>query len=158
MMGRYSHIKKRRGFAPNQADKEAVFRSLLAVGLIDLQEKSISHLSGGQLQRVFLARTLAQDPKIILLDEPTNHLDLKCQVEIMGHLKNWSKESNRIVVGVFHDINLAMSLSNTIAVMKDGEIHTVGDPSHIIASGALNDVYEIDVKKHMLSTFDNWNT
>jgi len=158
MMGRYSHIKKRQGFAPNQVDKEAVFRSLLAVNLDDLKDKSISRLSGGQLQRVFLARALAQDPKIILLDEPTNHLDLKCQVEIMEHLKKWAKEGGRIVIGVLHDVNLAMSLSDTMAVMKDGKIHTIDKSSHIIASGALNDAYEIDVKEHMLSTFAHWNT
>ena len=65
---------------------------LQATGLESLRDRQISELSGGQLQRVFLARTLAQEPEIILLDEPTNHLDLKHQTELVAYLKNWSQE------------------------------------------------------------------
>ncbi|MCL2235306.1 MAG: ABC transporter ATP-binding protein [Defluviitaleaceae bacterium] len=158
MMGRYVHIKKRGGMMPDKEDKEAVFRSLLAVDLADSKDKSIAKLSGGQLQRVFLARALAQEPKIILLDEPTNHLDLKCQVDIIEHLNHWSAESGRIVVGVLHDINLAMALSPTMAVMKGGEIYAMGKTTDIVANGALNQAYQMDVKAHMVSTFSNWST
>ncbi|MCL2855709.1 MAG: ABC transporter ATP-binding protein [Defluviitaleaceae bacterium] len=156
MMGRYIHIKNRLMVSPSNADKEAVFRSLVAVGLLELKNRSISKLSGGQLQRVFLARALAQEPCIILLDEPTNHLDLKCQVEIVNYLKIWSKEGNRAVVGVLHDINLAMSLADEIVVMKDGKIHTTGKAADIVAGGVLNQVYQMDVAAHMQNSLKKW--
>ena len=156
MMGRYLHIRSRLSGIPSKADKDVVIQSLAAVNMLDEQDKDITILSGGQLQRVFLARALAQEPQIILLDEPTNHLDLKCQIELIEYLRKWAIEGGRAVVGVLHDINLAMQLSGHLVVMKDGSIAANGSADEIIAGGLLDQVYEIDVARYMRESLEKW--
>jgi len=156
MMGRYLHIKNRMLAAPSIEDRDAVHTALQAVGMLEEEKREITKLSGGQLQRVFLARTLVQEPRIILLDEPTNHLDLKCQVEILAYLKKWAQEGDRAIVGVLHDINLAMELSDDLIVMNRGKIAANGKAAGIISSGLLNDVYEIDVAGYMREALGRW--
>jgi len=156
MMGRYLHIRSRLSGNPTREDKDIVMQSLEAVNLLAEKDKDITKLSGGQLQRVFLARALAQEPRIILLDEPTNHLDLKCQIEIIEYLKKWAKEKTRTVVGVLHDINLAMQLSDQLVVMKDGKIQANGKAGDIIASGLLDQVYEMDIAQYMQASLEKW--
>ena len=157
MMGRYLHIRGRLSDNPTKEDKNIVTRALEAVNLLAEKDKDITKLSGGQLQRVFLARALAQEPRIILLDEPTNHLDLKCQVEIIEYLRKWAQEGNRAVIGVLHDINLAMRLSDNFIVMKNGEIQADGNINDIIADGVLDCAYEMDVAEFMRDSLERWS-
>jgi iron complex transport system ATP-binding protein len=157
MMGRYLHIKDRLVGLPSKEDRSYVMRCLEAVDLAGEKDREITRLSGGQLQRVFLARTLAQEPEIILLDEPTNHLDLKYQIELVEYLKEWVRESrSRSVVGVLHDINLAMLLGDNIMLMKDGEIHACGKTEEVVTDSLLESVYEIDVGKYMRESLRRW--
>jgi len=156
MMGRYLHIRGRITGTPTKGDHDVVLRSLEAVGMIAEAKRDITKLSGGQLQRVFLARALAQEPRVILLDEPTNHLDLKCQIEIISYLKKWAAEGDRAIVGVLHDINLAMLLSDDMIVMKDGEVRANGRADTIIISGLLDDVYDMNVADYMRSSLQKW--
>ena len=157
MMGRYLHIKDRLLGLPSEADKECVNKCLETVDLTGEKDREITKLSGGQLQRVFLARTLAQEPEIILLDEPTNHLDLKYQIELIEYLKKWASEGRRAVVGVLHDINLAIRLSDNIMVMKNGEIQAYGKTDEVITDDLLKTVYEIDVAQYMRESLKIWN-
>jgi iron complex transport system ATP-binding protein len=157
MMGRYLHIKGRIFDRPTKEDKDIVMGALEAVDMLTERDRDISKLSGGQLQRVFLARVLAQEPRIILLDEPTNHLDLKCQIEIIEHLKKWAKKDNCAVIGVLHDVNLAMRLSKRFIVMKNGEIEADGNINDIIADGLLDSIYEIDVTGFMRESLSRWD-
>ncbi|MPN47253.1 Fe(3+) dicitrate transport ATP-binding protein FecE [bioreactor metagenome] len=116
----------------------------------------ISELSGGQLQRVFLARTFAQNPEIILLDEPTNHLDLKHQIELLQHLVIWARDNNKIVVGVLHDLNLVQYFSDNVIMVSKGEIVAKGKPKEVLRSEKLKQVYDIDVKKFMVEVLKKW--
>ena len=158
MMGRYVHIKDGVWGSPTKADEEIVMRCLETVSMANERDREISHLSGGQLQRVYLARTLAQEPEIILLDEPTNHLDLKYQIELIDHLSKWSSESGHTVVGVLHDINLVMHLSNHIMLMNEGAAAFVGDIEEIIRDGTLSEVFRVDIAGYMLKTLRKWET
>ena len=152
MMGRYAHINDKLFGMPNEADREKVKQSLQAVGLWEDRDREITELSGGQLQRVFLARTISQEPKILLLDEPTNHLDLKYQAELVEYLRG----QDCSVVGVFHDINLALQLGGNLMIMKEGRIHAMGEATSIINAGVLEDVYEMDVAEYMKKTLKIW--
>ena len=156
MMGRYLHLKERFLSSPSDEDKEFVLGCLDTVHLLSEQDREITTLSGGQLQRVFLARTLAQDPNIILLDEPTNHLDLKYQFELVEYLKEWSRHGNRAIVGVLHDLNLAMRLGDTIMVMKEGETRGYGKTGDVITRHLLQSVYEMDVTGYMAESLKMW--
>lgn len=156
LLGRYLHMKGRAFKEPSLKDREYAEKCLRAVGLSSLKSKQISTLSGGQLQRVYLARTLAQEPNIILLDEPTNHLDLKHQAELVDFLKDWSKEENHTVIGVFHDLNLAMKLADNILLLDKGKIAAYGKTNDVISSKLLSEVYEMDVAGYMIDSLKQW--
>jgi iron complex transport system ATP-binding protein len=121
-----------------------------------LKDKLISELSGGQLQRVYLARAFAQNPQVILLDEPTNHLDLKCQVEILEYLSLWAKKNNKIVIGVLHDLNLVNLFSEKIVMLSGGEVTGKGTPKEVFLEDDLEKVYNINVKSFMLKALKKW--
>ncbi|MBC8589871.1 ABC transporter ATP-binding protein [Wansuia hejianensis] len=156
MLGRYLYMKNSIFKEPSQNDKAYVEKCLKATGLSSIRNKQIDTLSGGQLQRVFLARTLAQDPNIILLDEPTNHLDLRYQKELIDYLKEWSKEDRHAVIGVFHDINLAMDLADQVLVMEKGKAVSLGKPEEVIKDHTLNRVYEMDIVGYMVDSLEQW--
>lgn len=154
-LGRYAHING--AFSTlSKRDEEIVLNSLKMVGLLEYKDKLISELSGGQLQRVYLARAFSQDPDILLLDEPTNHLDLKCQIEILEYINKWVKENNKIVIGVLHDLNLVLKFSEEVILIKNGKIVSTGDSNLILNSEKLKDVYDIDIRMFMLEALEKW--
>jgi iron complex transport system ATP-binding protein len=157
LLGRYLHMK---GVfkGPSAYDKSCVESCLKAVGLYKLKDKQINTLSGGQLQRVYLARTLAQEPSIILLDEPTNHLDLRYQAELIDYLKDWSSEEGHSIVGVLHDINLAMRLADNFLVLEEGCVKSYGNANKAITNNLLNSVYGMDVVGFMLDSLRKWES
>lgn len=126
------------------------------VGLMDIKDTLISELSGGQLQRVFLAKAFAQDPEVILLDEPTNHLDLKYQIEILEYLKSWAKTKNRIIIGVFHDLNLVNLFSENVVLLSNGKIIEKGNPKNVFLENNLQEVYNINIKQFMINSLQKW--
>ncbi|VYU50535.1 ATP-binding cassette domain-containing protein [Clostridium tertium] len=154
-LGRYAHLTG--VFSKlNKEDEEIIYKSLEMVGLLDIKDKLISELSGGQLQRVFLARAFAQSPEVILLDEPTNHLDLRYQIEILNYLKMWAKDNNKIVVAVLHDLNLVQSFGERALLLKDGRLINSGITKEVLNGGDLEEVYGIDIKKFMVTTLEKW--
>ena len=154
-LGRYAHLKG--VFSKiNKNDEEIILQSIKNVGLLDIKDKLISELSGGQLQRVYLARAFAQNPDVILLDEPTNHLDLKCQIEILDYLNKWTKENNKIVVAVLHDLNLVQTFGEKVVMMNDGKIISSGTAKEVLSGEKLKEVYGVDVKGFMIDALERW--
>ncbi len=157
MLGRYLYTDNFFGI-PSTKDKEIVDECLLQYGLEDIRNSQINQLSGGQLQRVLLARTMAQKTPFIILDEPTNHLDIKYQAELIDFLSDWKKESSsNTLVGVFHDISIAFSVADRIIVMKDGHILGNGTKDEILSNDLLTSAYDIDVRKYMEQMYSNWS-
>ena len=156
MLGRYQHMRGGVFSRPSAQDKKIVEECLRTVRLDKLRDRRIDELSGGQRQRVFLAQALAQDPEIILLDEPTNHLDVRHQVELMDYLRRWSADGQHAVIGVLHDINLALSLTDNTIFMKDGQIVGSGSFNDIATADFLRSVYETDIAGYMRKSFEKW--
>jgi iron complex transport system ATP-binding protein len=154
-LGRYAHTE---GFLKKLSveDKEIINDILHRLGLFDEKDRMINELSGGQLQRVFLARTLAQNPDIILLDEPTNHLDLKHQVELLQYLLRWAKDTDKTVIGVLHDLNLVHYYGDNAAIMHQGALVSYGKPKQVLNGETLNNIYDLDIRAFMLESLENW--
>lgn len=155
MLGRYAHQAKGLLSGESASDRRIVEESLRLTGTWDLRERLVTRLSGGQLQRVFLARTFAQEPQAILLDEPTNHLDLRYQVELVESLKTWSEGGGRCVVGVFHDMNLALSFADTMLLLNHGKIQCCSKIDEFDLS-LLDELYNMDVRGHMVASLQRW--
>lgn len=157
ILGRYPYING--VFAtPSNKDYKIVNEALKLVGIYDIKNKLINEISGGQLQRVFLARTIAQQPKVILLDEPTNHLDFKHQIEIIDYIKDWAKKENKIVVAVLHDLNLVQKYADKVMLLNNGKSVCIGNTKEILSSKIIKDVYDIDVKSWMLDVLKSWES
>ena len=155
MMGRYAHQRVGLLSAESEADRQAVEDSLNLTGTWGLRDRLITELSGGQLQRVFLARTFAQEPQAILLDEPTNHLDLRYQVELIDSLQTWTAVECRCVVGVFHDINLALSFADKVLLLDQGSVLAYEHIENLDLS-LLDGLYGMDVCGHMKTILQRW--
>ncbi len=155
MLGRYAHQARSLLKGESKSDHAIVEESLRLTGTWELREHLVTRLSGGQLQRVFLARTFAQEPQVILLDEPTNHLDLHYQVELIESLKTWAAIGERCVVGVFHDMNLALSFADTILLLNHGKIQSCSNINDFDLS-LLDQLYHMDVRGHMVASLQRW--
>lgn len=157
MLGRYQHMKGRLFGHPSAEDKAVVERCLASTGLLEYRNRQIDELSGGQRQRVFLAHALAQDPEIILLDEPTNHLDVRHQVELIDYLHKWTADGKHSVIGVFHDVNLALRLTGNVLFMNEGRIVRQGDFHKVADAGFLREIYGMDLAAFMKESLSNWS-
>ncbi len=126
---------------PREADREAARRALEWVGMADLPERLIGELSGGERQRVLLARALAQEPQCLLLDEPTAHLDIHHQVVILSLIRRMARECGIAVLIVLHDLNLAATFADRLALLADGTLVALGDPKDVLRPERLTAVY-----------------
>jgi iron complex transport system ATP-binding protein len=106
-----------------------------------LNRLNISQLSGGELQRVFIARAICQEPEIMLLDEPTASLDLAHQVKVMDLMEKLKREKGITVIMVSHDVNLAAMYGNQVLLLKEGQIASSGFPSDVLSFEKLEETY-----------------
>ena len=139
-MGRSPHKKNLE--RDNIEDFEIVKESLQKVGMSEFSNRSFSILSGGEQQRVILARALAQKTPCLILDEPTNHLDIKYQLSLL----NIVKSLDLTVISAIHDLNIAAMYCDRLFVMKDGQIVASGTPQDILTKELIKEIYEIDVE------------
>ncbi len=139
LMGRKPYMK----WGMTDEDMNICHKMLERMGMTDFSLRYMNELSGGELQKVMLARALVQQPELLLLDEPTSNLDPKNQHETLALVQELSRERNFGVVIVIHDLALAMRYCDRFLLMKDGEVYASGDHS-IITPQALRDVYGIN--------------
>jgi len=140
LLGRKPYIK----WDVSQKDIELTEEILKIMGLEEYSLRYINELSGGELQKVVIARALVQEPQILLLDEPTSDLDLKNQLEVMKILKEVSSTKNIASVVVMHDINLALRYSDKFIILKDGQVFTSGG-KEVITPEIIKKTYGVDV-------------
>ena len=112
---------------------------------LQLAERLVGELSGGEQQRVLLARALSQDTPILLLDEPTTHLDLQHQTGLLNLVRRLALEKRLAVLLVLHDLNLASLYADRVALLKDGQIFAIGSPAGVLTSANLHEVYQVPV-------------
>lgn len=136
----YQHWWKSR----DEEDKRIAEWALAQTRLEDLANRRLSNLSGGEQQRAWIAMALAQKPRILLLDEPTTYLDICHQLEILELIKQLNREQGISIVMVLHDINYAARYSDTIAVLRHGNLYAAGDPIEIITPTMLREVFGVE--------------
>jgi iron complex transport system ATP-binding protein len=115
-------------------------------GVLEFKNKLITHLSGGELQRVIIARALTQEPIIMALDEPTSHLDIQHQINILSILRTLAKREGLTIVAVLHDVNHALEYCDNLFLMDKGKIVNTGSPKDVITPKVMKEVYNLDVK------------
>ncbi|MFV0504192.1 MAG: ABC transporter ATP-binding protein [Lachnospirales bacterium] len=140
--GRFPH--RSRFKRQTDKDKEVVKWAMEVTGVLEQKDKLASRLSGGQLQRVWIAMAIAQETDIIFLDEPTTYLDIAHQLDILELLDYLNKKENRTIIMVLHEINQASRFSDYIIGMKNGDIVKIGTPEEVITKDVLIDIYNIN--------------
>ncbi|GAA2539148.1 ABC transporter ATP-binding protein [Pseudonocardia hydrocarbonoxydans] len=142
--GRHPYRGRWRGADPD--GRAVVERAMTMTRVLDLAERPVDELSGGQLQRVWLAGCLTQDTGVLLLDEPTNHLDLRYQVEILDLLRDLADDDGVAVGVVLHDLDQAAAVANEIALLAEGRVRAVGAPADVLTTELLSAAYGIRVE------------
>lgn len=140
MMGRAPH--KRALDRDTAEDYQIMRQSLKAVGMQEFEERSFSTLSGGEQQRIILARALAQQTPCLILDEPTNHLDIKYQLWLMDIVKNL----DCTVISAVHDLNIAAMYCDRLYAMKQGKLIAQGTPHELLTPDLIRELYEVDAE------------
>ena len=138
MLGRKPYMQW--GFTEN--DHRIVHEAMEQLGLADLRGRFLNELSGGERQKVMLARALAQQPKLLLLDEPTSNLDLRNQYQVLQKVKEICQRTGITAVMVIHDLNLALQFCDRFLLMRDGEVFRYGD-ARVVDREAIWKVYGI---------------
>lgn len=142
LMARYARTSRFAALATK--DYAQCRKALEETGIAHLSDRSIRTLSGGEWQRVLIARALAQDTRVLLLDEPTSHLDLSHQSEILSLMHSLSR-SGSTIIGVFHDLNLAALYCDRLIMINEGHLVAEGTPADVLTPGRIREVYGADV-------------
>ena len=140
MMGRYPHIPK--FSSPDHIDHQKVEQSLDLLSVDHLAERSIRKLSGGETQRVMIARALAQDSDFVLLDEVTANLDVSHAIAIMQTMKQLVA-AGKTVIAALHDLNVALAFCDRVIVLSEGRLHQVGEAHQVINEQLVADIYQV---------------
>ncbi len=141
LMGRTPYIKS----GETHEDLVIVQDAMERTKILHLKNRFVTQLSGGELQKVIIARALAQNPKILLLDEPTSHLDITNQIDILNLVKDASRKG-MLVIAVMHDLNLAAYYCDKLCLIRDGDVISTGTPGEVLTPSNIKTTYNIDVE------------
>ncbi|MCD6341474.1 MAG: ABC transporter ATP-binding protein, partial [Thaumarchaeota archaeon] len=144
MMGRHPYLG--RFSIEGELDEEKVKCWMKLTNTPHLAERSIKEISGGERQRVLIARALAQEPRVLLLDEPTANLDICYQIEIMSLLRSLVKKLRLTIICAIHDLNLAAKYSDRIILLNGGRIRKIGKPEEVLTRETLKEVFGVEAK------------
>ncbi len=139
LMGRRPHL----GWKSSQTDNAKVIKILRRMQIEELAFTDFNQLSGGQQQKVIIARALAQEPDVLLLDEPTSSLDLRHQLEVMELVRTLADKKGLTVAMAVHDLNMAACYADKVVLMKNGQIYDAGDTSSVLTPDNILSVYGV---------------
>jgi iron complex transport system ATP-binding protein len=155
-LGRYAFSKGM--FSPRDKENaDKINTAIKMTGMEPYRKQSVLTLSGGELQRTFLAQLLAQDPQLLILDEPTNHLDLVYQKQVFELIKNWIRDTDRAVMSVVHDLSLAKAYGTHALLLDRGRAVSLGEIGSVLTPQHLNEVYSMDVFAWMRQMLSQWD-
>ncbi len=154
-LGRYAHTDSLL-FGGDAGGQGQVDRALEMTGLSALRHRSVLTLSGGELQRAFLAQVFAQDPRLLILDEPANHLDLLYQKHIFSLIAQWLAQPGRAVLSIVHDLSLARRYGTHAVLLHEGACVAKGKMAQVCTPQNLAHVYGMDVYKWMRDMLGQW--
>ncbi|MDR2461148.1 MAG: ABC transporter ATP-binding protein [Deltaproteobacteria bacterium] len=139
MMGRVPYSQRKY----TKRDKELVFSIIEETNLVEFAFRNIKEISGGERQLVYIARAMAQQPKIIILDEPTSSLDLKNQLFILNTISNMARDGEYSILMTLHDLNLASMFCDKLLMLKNSRIFAYGDPQDILTQENVDIIYGV---------------
>jgi len=140
LLGRTPHVN----WTLSEKDHAIAERAIRRIGIEHLALRPVSDLSGGEVQKVVIARALAQSPEVLLLDEPTSNLDLKNQLEVMGLVRRITRREGVTAVVAIHDLNMAVRYADRFLLLRDGSIHAVAARAELTAE-MIQHVYGVEV-------------
>jgi iron complex transport system ATP-binding protein len=141
LMGRRPHLS----WKASEEDIEIVSQTLALMGIEEFAFRYLNELSGGEKQKVLIARAIAQEPELILLDEPTNNLDLRHQLEVMEIIVDLVRQKRISVIMTMHDLNLASKYTSMIVMLNRGKIFAAGSPKSVFTRENIESVYGVEV-------------
>jgi ABC-type cobalamin/Fe3+-siderophores transport system ATPase subunit len=130
----------------SENDRKAARQAMLRTNTLDLAQRPIGELSGGEQQRILLARALAQAAPVLLMDEPTTHLDLKYQVSLLDYIHSLVENDGKSVLIAMHDLNLVARFADQIALLANGKLKALGNPQQVLQADLLSEVYQIPLQ------------
>ncbi len=142
--GRHPHRGRFSGLS--EADRHAIDHAMTVTGVTAMADRSVDQLSGGELQRVWLATCLAQDTGVLLLDEPTNHLDLRYQVETLDLVRDLADHHGTALGVVLHDLGHAAAVADRVVLLHHGRVHAAGTPVEVLTDEHLSEVYGLPIR------------
>lgn len=129
----------------SKEDQKYIDRAIMACNLEELRKEVVSNLSGGQMQRVWIALAIAQNTKVLFLDEPTTYLDVYHQLELLKMVRSFNEKYGMTIVMILHDINQALHYSDDIIALKDGKVAYEGDAKEFVTRENLQKIYRIEL-------------
>jgi iron complex transport system ATP-binding protein len=138
-MGRYPFQS---WLGDEKQDRSVLIDTIMSkLDITEFSNRQMDQLSGGERQRVALAKSMAQQPRLLLLDEPTTFLDIGYQIQMMDYIRDWQREADLTIVAVLHDLNLAAQYCDQLLVLHEGEVLGIGTPQEMLTSEIISKVY-----------------